>query len=920
VAVLVTGVALYLSRGVLDHVVTSAGVRRVALLPPWQALVGSLVLAALGLLWLHHLAVPRGTSTAVRPPLALLTLPSLAFPLLWLPYLPVVADAIPVLRVLAGPLVPIAWMVVLAQLAWVWWSARVIHVDRLTHITLSRATLGIGLATTVVAGAAAGRLAGTVLYPGGDEPHYLVIAQSLWRDGDLRIQNNHQRRDYGEYFAHDLEPHDLTRGADAEIYSIHPIGMPVLMAPVYAAGGYPAVVAAMVLLSATAAALMWRGVAIMTGAAGIATFGWAAVALTAPFLFNAFAVYPEVPAALAAVVAWTHAAGLWKGEGARRWLPVGLASAALPWLSTKYAPMSAALVAIAVTRVLWPQSVGLRSAFAGLTRSWQTSRLSAVAVVVVPYAASLAGWFSVFQWIWGTPWPQAPYGGLVQTEISNLAFGVPGLLFDQEYGLLAYAPVQVLAGVGLWRMWRSGGESARQAGEIVVTFAALLATVGAFRIWWGGSAAPGRPLTSGLLLLALPIGVAFRAAPSGSARRAAHHVLLWLSLGVAGLLAMTQDGFLTTNGRDGSSSLLEYLSPHWPLWSALPSFILHTPLTALTHTVVWLAILAAAAAALARTRARHSGTASLTAITAVAVTVGAALMIVPRLPASPAWPAVDLDARPRLAVLDEYDAVARPVGVEYSPLRVIDAATAVTHATLTVTSGQRSVAQPLRVIHNGRLSLPAGRYRLDVEWREARSGDVLGLQIGRFGAPWLTWPVEPRAGDRWSSTFELPLDAGFVGLRGSAEIERAISRFAVTPLSVVDAAKRPRVSPVVAASRGTAVSYFFADDNAIPEAQGFWVRGSRSTRVTIHRDQVAGPLRLRVHSGLVDNRLHVAMPGWGQTLTLAPGHPAEIDIPFGDRVLTTLDLTAEREFVPRQVDPASRDPRPLGVWIEVMPE
>ena len=82
-----------------------------------------------------------------------------------------------------------------------------------------------------------------MLFPAGDEPHYLVIAQSLWRDGDLKIENNHTRRDYSEYFAPDLEPHYLTRGADGEIYSIHPIGMPVLIAPVYAAGGYRGVVA-----------------------------------------------------------------------------------------------------------------------------------------------------------------------------------------------------------------------------------------------------------------------------------------------------------------------------------------------------------------------------------------------------------------------------------------------------------------------------------------------------------------------------------------------------------------------------------------------------------------------------------------------------------------------------------------------------
>src|SRR5205814_4352051 len=36
--------------------------------------------------------------------------------------------------------------------------------------------------------------------PAGDEPHYLVMAQSLIRDHDLKIENNHRQGDYHEYF------------------------------------------------------------------------------------------------------------------------------------------------------------------------------------------------------------------------------------------------------------------------------------------------------------------------------------------------------------------------------------------------------------------------------------------------------------------------------------------------------------------------------------------------------------------------------------------------------------------------------------------------------------------------------------------------------------------------------------------------
>ena len=920
-AALVTGLALYVSRGVLDQISTASGPMRVALLPSPFALGGFLAVGALGLFLLDHRTLPRNTATAVHPRISFLVLPLLGLAILLIPYLPWLADLVPALQMIAGPARSLIWVAILAQVVWVLWQTRLLRADWLQRWTVRRSALAIAVLTAVISGVAASRLSGTVLFPAGDEPHYLVIAQSLWRDRDFKIENNHLRGDYREYFGLDLAPHYLTRGVDNEIYSIHPVGMPILIAPVLATGGYPAVVVMFILMAALASALMWHAVVRATSAVGAATFAWAAVTATTPFLFNSFAVYPEIPAALAAIIALTVTFGDGLREPLARWLVVGLSCAALPWLSTKYAPLSAALVAIAAIRILWPSSSSSPPPAARAAHRWRPygpGSANALVTLLVPYAASLIGWFTFFYVIWGKPWPQAPYGAMVQTSPWNLVFGAPGLLFDQEYGLLPYAPVYVLAFTGLWSMWREGGELRRRGIETAVACAALLATVGAFRIWWGGSASPGRPLTSGLLLMALPIAVAFRSAPVGSARRAAQHLLLWLSVGIAALALIAQQGFLISNNRDGTSTLLEYLSPRWPAWTLVPSFIYHEAPTALLHSVAWLVIAGIAVIVLSRPRTIRPGAASLLAIGTCFGALVAAAIVIPLLPASPAWPGIDLRARHRLPLLDAFDTVVRPVGVEFSPVRIVSAGDVATHASLRVEPGWRADPQPVRVLHNGRFSVPAGRYRAVIEWSGSRDGESLALQIGRIGAPVRSWRVEPRPGERWTTEFDLPMDASFVGFRGSPELERQIKRIAIIPLAVVDWSRRPKLPTVLGAAQFATASVFYHDDHAFPEPNGFWVQGGRSALVTFQRDDTAAPLTLRVHSGLIDNQLQIRTTGWQTTIALARERQEVVAIPSGDRKVVTIEFTTDRAFVPKEVNPTSTDMRPLGAWIEVV--
>lgn len=964
-AVLVTALALYVTRGVLDVIATPEGMVRVALLPPWPSLGGFVVVGALALVCLDRRPQLRQACTAIGAPLAAVALPLFGLAVLVLPYLPVLADLVPGLQMLAGPARWIVWAAIAIQIAWVLHNTGLVRADWMARVRPSRLAVAVGLASAVLCGLIAARFTGTVLYPAGDEPHYLVIAQSLWRDGDLRIENNHARGDYREYLPMPLDPHYLTRGVDGEIYSIHPVGMPVLMAPVYAFGGYRLVVAAFVAMAAIASALAWRR-AFETSGAGPATFAVAAVVATAPFLFNAFAIYPEIPAALVVMLLLDL---LWRAHPPRaaedtplpwarrgRWLAAGALAGTLPWLSTKYAPMSAALVMLAIGRILWPRSgsparayvpgdapaqVGdhapagagaitpvnrqddtIRGDASGgggeplLARVREQDTRTAVAALLVPYVVAIAGWLAFFGVIWGVPLPQSPYGGLVQTDVANLLFGAPGLLFDQEYGLLAYAPVYILAATGAGILWREGGERRRRALELSLVFATLLGTVGAFRIWWGGSAPAGRPLVSGLLPLAIPIAAAVAAAPAGSARRAAQHLLLWISLGVTGVLVFAQQGLLIFNDRDGTSRLLEYLSPAWPAWTLAPSFIHHEAPTAMFHTSLWLALAAVVAWVLRSARAAHAGSASLCAIATTAAALALATITMPLLPLAPPWPELDPRARARLPVLDEFDTRSLPIALRYTPFSLAAPADLVSLASVEVTPGARRDRQPVRVLHNGRFSLPAGTYRVQVEWGAAHGSEPIGLQVGRTGKAWRQWTVAPRPGEQWSAEFTIPVDASFVGLRGSPELERAVSRIRITPIQVTDRSRRPRTPPILAALDSGPASIFFYDTNAFPEENGFWIAGAQRTVVSIHVTE--NPLRLLVHSGPVANRLELSMFGLHRAIDLSPDSPQLIEVPHDD-ALVTLELSAEQAFVPSERDPSSRDGRALGVWVEVQP-
>lgn len=932
------GLGTWATAGSVDRIsISGAGAAvRVAMLPalPWLGV--AMAAGALGAVLFGAVLARTGLRQRANQPLFVMA----GAAVLALPYLPWLADLCPALMLLAGPGRWLTWAMLGALAAWTLAlegrvAAREASPDPTVRSATSpdqvrararRWTTGILLASLVSSGVLAERFTRTPLFPGGDEPHYLVVAQSLWRDGDLRIENNHQRADYEEYFHRPLAPHYLTRGVDRQIYSIHPVGMPLLMAPVYAAGGYDAVVWALVLLSAMAMTWAWRLAWAVTGSAGAATFAWAVIALGPPWIFNTFAVYPEVPAACAVALAFALTAG-WRPVHRQamsvdlprwRWWAAGAAIASLPWFSTKYVVMGAALGAVTLLRAWVPIAPGPRAARRAVHRTL---------AVVVPSAVSLAAWLVFFRVIWGTFSPAAPYGAQRETRLAYLPAGAPGLLFDQEYGVVSFAPALLMALPGLWALWQAGGARRRLGVELVAVVGGLLGVVGAFHIWWGGSAIVGRPLVSALPLLLLPVAAHWKACAEQPLRRAAQRILLCAGVALTVLLATAQGGLLLVAGRDGASQVLEYLAPSTPVWTLLPTFLRQDPASAWSGVVLWGGAALASGLGLGRLGTRLSGAGSQQAAAWWAtLVVGAAVSALAAAALPPSTASPSLADRPRVRLLDEFDRSRRPLAIRYDPLTRLDAAAVPALFPIIVReAGNRRVERDASLFGR-RLSLPAGTYALDLVFpgRSAMVAGALALHVGRTSPPLESWDVALALPGSWGRTFSLPVDVGYVGFRASDAIVQAAPQLRLTPQHIVNASERPQTPAVLGSARYGDMVVLVHGEDAWPEREGIWVRGRATATLSLVWPEQQDVVHVALRAGPQPVSVRVQWGDADQTIALLPGQrdvtalarPAERRAGASTEV-AQLRITSSSAFVPAEIEAGSRDRRALGCWLEV---
>jgi hypothetical protein len=451
-------------------------------------------------------------------------------------WFPPAVSTLPALAVLRGPL-----GAVLAALAAVLAGLRLLGPRGLAVRGPRLPARAVAFGAALVLYLAAGLWYAARLRVSGDEPHYLLMAQSLWREGDLDLRDNLAREDWREYTPGPIGEHYGAPRQDGRPYPAHAAGLPFLLAPAYAAGGRLACVVVLALAAAALVALAFSLALRLEVTPAAAWLAWAA-ALGPPVFFYSFHVYTEGVSALAlygAIGLLTGAPSVVAAAGA------GVLAGALPWLHVKMIA-AAAVPGLVALRRLRGRALAAFAAAAGLM---------------------MIGYLAYLQHVFGRPTPLAIYGGAPAQMSGSPAAALAGLFLDRSFGLLPHAPVFLVGLAGLAPLWRRR----RDTWPLLLAAAFVLAPVLPWRMWWGGQSPAGRFVVALVPVLAIAAALRLTESERGLSRWA--WPLASLGLGLALFATARPGALLLLNRGDRPTRLWAALSRDAPVERYLPSLV-----------------------------------------------------------------------------------------------------------------------------------------------------------------------------------------------------------------------------------------------------------------------------------------------------------------------------------------------------------
>ena len=321
----------------------------------------------------------------------------------------------------------------------------------------------------------------TIQLTRSDEPHYLLMMESLVRDHDLDLGNNYDAADYADYYPDRLPDRHVIISGPRQL-PIRDLGLPLIGALPFAIARRTGLLVVMCLVGA---AFAWRGYAflrLLSFSRHAAILAASAAALLHPVFTYTTQIYPDLPAALAVLVV---AELLARPPTVARLAAASAILGALPWLTVRawFIVVGMGLV------VAW---IALRPLLNGFT----PRRLALVAAGGLPFLLLVATLVVVDLVMFGVPVPNAGYY-LIQGQQTVLAFtpqiGFPGLFLDRTFGLLSHVPLYALAFFGAVPLFRRA-RILRSAAIVALFLGWLgyLVYIGDIAYWWADGSPSSR--------------------------------------------------------------------------------------------------------------------------------------------------------------------------------------------------------------------------------------------------------------------------------------------------------------------------------------------------------------------------------------------------------------------------------------------
>ncbi len=409
--------------------------------------------------------------------------------------------------------------------------------------------------------------------PTGDEPHYLVISQTLLLYHSLDVTLDYSHNDYKAFYRGTLGPFQHTSlNKWGQLLPLHSIGAPILWLIPFAIDGKEGTLFFMSLVSVLIVLniyLLLVSLGIQRDYAFLTSLG---LALASPIWIFAHRNFVEPIAALLCV----YIVQMLFKERLRAWhlASVALALGILPWIHIRFALTEVVLAAFLMVRI------------------YQDYRLRKIG----PYLAAILPVFAMFlifelynYFVWGSlnPAVNQANSGEVPFDVSPWR-GLFGLFFDQEYGLITNFPIFLFLVGGIILSLKR--RFLRFNLLILLLAVPYVIVIASFHNWDGAISPPARFLMVLVPLLAFYLALALQ-----SARNRVINGLFILFMGVAmlyeGVSIALPGGWIAWE--DGKSHPLALIAHtiDLPLVGLVPSVMARNHYNQIFPVILWLLLL-----------------------------------------------------------------------------------------------------------------------------------------------------------------------------------------------------------------------------------------------------------------------------------------------------------------------------------------